>query len=254
MVKGSRCRHEIGWFRGLPARSEIGRRPMTAPRGRPPKLPAHLRRSVVLDVATRQFADGGRAGTSVDDIAAEAGVRKPAIYELFGSKDDLFRACVDQAVDALRDNFRVVNAETSDLELAERTRRRVAAAVDYAERHPSSFRLLARAPYSWPDDDPEAGRQLRGRLVEVMADNYRRESKAAGTPIDVAADVLARLFFAMAEEVVLLSLDDPTWDRDTLADFLAALIEGGVSGVRPDVWLAIERAHRPDCVPSPRDG
>jgi AcrR family transcriptional regulator len=85
------------------------------------KLPAHLRRSAVLDAATRQFATSGRAGTSIDDIAVEAGVRKPAIYELFGSKDDLFRACVDQAVQALRDSFRVVNAETAELERPERT-------------------------------------------------------------------------------------------------------------------------------------
>jgi AcrR family transcriptional regulator len=215
---------------------------MISPRGRPPKLPAHLRRSVVLDVATRQFANGGRVGTSVDDIASEAGVRKPAIYELFGSKDDLFRSCVDQAVQALRDNFRVVNAETSDLERPERTRRRVAAAVDYAERHPDSFRLLVRAPYSWPDDDPEAGRQMRDDLVEVMADNYRRESRAAGTPIDVAAEVVARLFFVMAEEVILLCLTDATWDRDLLVDFLAELIEHGISGVGPEVWLAMEQA------------
>lgn len=201
---------------------------------------------MVLDVATRQFADGGRAGTSIDDIAAESGVRKPAIYELFGSKDDLFRACVEEAVQALSDNFRVVNAETTDVDLPERTRRRVAAAVAYAERHPHSFRLLVRAPYSWPDDDPAAGRQLRARLVEVMAANYRRESRAAGTPIGVAAEVMARLFFAMAEEVILLCLDDATWDRDALVDFLAELIEGGIAGVRPEVWRAVERAHPAD--------
>jgi AcrR family transcriptional regulator len=199
---------------------------------------------VVLDVATRQFADGGRVGTSVDEIAAESGVRKPAIYELFGSKDDLFRACVDQAVQALRNNFRVVNAETSDLERPERTRRRVAAAVDYAERQPDSFRLLVRAPYSWPDDDPEAGRQMRAHLVEVMAANYRRESSAAGTPIDVGAEVVARLFFAMAEEIILLCLADATWDRDPLIDLLAGFIEAGLSGVPPDVWRAVEQAHR----------
>jgi len=151
--------------------------------------------------------------------------------------------CVEQAVQALRDNFRVGNAETTDLERPERTRRRVAAAVDYAERHPHAFRLLVRAPYSWPDDDPEAGRQMRRRLIEVMAANYRRESRTAGTPIDVAAEVIARLFFAMAEEVILLCLDDATWDRDTLVDFLAEFIEAGISGVRPDVWAAMERAH-----------
>lgn len=228
---------------GLPVGSKVGSDPVTALRGRPPKLPAHLRRAVVLDAATRHFAALGRAGTSIEDIAAEAGVRKPAIYELFGSKDDLFRACVDQAVEALRDSFRVANAETTDLELGPRIRRRVAAALDHAERHPDAFRLLVRAPYSWPDDDPEAGRQLRGRLVEVMADNYRRESRAAGAPIDVAAEVLARLFFAMAEEVVLLCLDDTTWDREALVDFLAGFIHGGMSGVRPEVWSAVERAH-----------
>jgi hypothetical protein len=39
------------------------------------KLPAHLRRSAVLDAATRQFATSGRAGTSIDDIAAGSGPR-----------------------------------------------------------------------------------------------------------------------------------------------------------------------------------
>lgn len=228
---------------GIPARSELYRRSGSAPRGRPPKLPAHLRRTVVLDVATRQFAEAGRAGTSIDDIAAKSGVRKPAIYDLFGSKDDLFRACVEQAVQALADNFRVVNAETIDLERPERTRRRVAAAIDYAEEHPHSFRLLARAPYSWPDDDPEAGRQLRADLVEVMAANYRREARAAGTPIDAAAEVLARLFFSMTEELILLCLDDPTWNREALIDFVAGFIDGGITGVRREVWRATDRAH-----------
>jgi AcrR family transcriptional regulator len=198
---------------------------------------------VVLDVATRQFADHGRVGVSVDDIAAESGVRKPAIYELFGSKDDLFRVCVEHAVQGLRDNFRLVNAETSDLELPERTRQRVAAAVEYAERHPDAFRLLVRAPYSWPDDDPEAGRELQDRLVEVMAANYRRESTAAGMPIDQGADVVARVLFAMTDQIVTLCLADTSWQRDTLVDFLAEFIEAGLAGVRPDTWRALERAH-----------
>jgi AcrR family transcriptional regulator len=198
----------------------------------------------VLDAATRQFAVSGRAGTSLDDVSAESGVRKPAIYELFGSKDDLFRACVERAVAELQDNFRSVNAETADLELADRTRRRVAAVVDHAERHPDAFRLLARAAYSWPDDDPEAARLLRDRLTAVMAANYRRESRAAGVPMDAGAEILARVVFAMAEEVVLLILDDPGWDRGALVDFLAELIVGGISGVRPGVWAAVDRARR----------
>jgi hypothetical protein len=85
---------------------------------------------------------------------------------------------------------------------------------------------------------------MRDRLVEVMADNYRRESKAADTPIDAGAEVLARVVFAMAEEVILLRLDDPALDRDALVDLLAQLIVGGIPGVRPEAWVALERAHR----------
>jgi len=210
-------------------------------RGRPPKLPADLRRAVVVEAATRSFGCRGRAGTSLDDIAAETGVRKPAIYELFGSKDDLFRACVEEAVDSLRERFRVVNAETSELERPERARRRVDAILDHAAQHPDLFRLLMRAPYSSPDDDPEVGRRMRARLVEVMAANYRRESADVAAPIDVGADVLARLLLAMTEQVVLLVLDDPDRDHSALVDLLAQLIEGGIAGVSAGTWAALER-------------
>lgn len=198
---------------------------------------------MVLDVATRQFAAHGRVGVSVDDIAAESGVRKPAIYELFESKDDLFRVCVEHAVQDLQDKIRLVNAETNDLDLSQRTRRRVAAIIDHAERHPDAFRLLVRAPYSWPDDDPDVGRELRDRLVEVMAANYRRESSAAGKPIDQGADVVARLLFAMTEQIVTLRLTEPGWEGDALVDFLAEFIETGLAGVRPDTWRGLERSH-----------
>jgi AcrR family transcriptional regulator len=212
-------------------------------RGRPPKLPEHVRRAVVLDAAVTRFAEVGRAGTTIDEIAVTTGVRKPAIYEMFGSKDDLYRAAVDKEVGALSDFFRVVNAETAELPRPERTRRRVDAALARAEAHPAAFQLLSRAPLSWPEDDTDTGRALRDRLVGVIADNYRRESRTAGTPIDAAADVLAQLFFAMTEQVIQLRRADAAWDRTALVDFLTDFIEGGLSGIRREVWLAVERAH-----------
>jgi AcrR family transcriptional regulator len=207
-------------------------------------MPEHVRRAVVLDAAVAHFADQGRTGTTIDDIADATGVRKPAIYEMFGSKDDLFRAAVDHVVTALSAQFRVTNAETADLAPAERTRARIDAALAHAERDPQSFRLLLRAPYSWPDDDPTGAQGPSRHLVQVMADNYRRESKAAGTPIDDAAEVLARLFFTMTYEIIRLQLTDATWNRDALVELLAQFIDGGTAAVRPDVWHAIDRRDR----------
>jgi AcrR family transcriptional regulator len=214
----------------------------TRDRGRPPKLPEHVRRAVVLDAAVERFAEAGRSGATIDEIAATSGVRKPAIYEMFGSKDDLFRAAVDSEVGALSDFFRVVNAETAELPRPERTRCRVDAALARAESHPAAFQLLSRAQLSWPEDDPDMGRDLRDGLVAVIAENYRRESRVAGTPIDAGAELLAQLFFAMTEQVIHLRRSDPGWDRSALVDFLAEFIEGGLAGVRPEVWVAVERA------------
>ena len=213
--------------------------------GRPPKLPEHVRRAVVLDAAVRRFAEVGFDQATVDEIAAATGVRKPSIYELFGTKHDLFRAAVEHEVGELIDFFRVANAETSELPLAERTRRRVDAALTRAESNPHGFRLLARARTSWPGGDPDAVREVRDRLMSVMADNYRRESKAAGTPINAAADLLARVFFTMADEIIDMRLSDESWDREALVEFLASFIEGGMAAIDLDTWQAVERkSHR----------
>lgn len=213
-----------------------------------------MRRAVVLEAAVEHFADQGRAGTTIDDIAEAAGVRKPAIYEMFGSKDDLFRGAVDHVVTELAAQFRITNAETTHLPRAERTRARIDAALAHAEHDPQSFRLLLRAPYSWPGDDPTGAEAQFQRLVAVMADNYRRESAAAGTPIDAAAEVLARLFFTLTYEVVRLRLTDDSWDRDSLIGFVAEFIDGGVAAVRPEVWRAVDQPDRTEPSTSPSDG
>lgn len=60
----------------------------------------------ILDVATRLFSEHGYAGTTLDDIAAEIGFTKPAIYHWFASKDEILfeihRAIVQPALDEVR--------------------------------------------------------------------------------------------------------------------------------------------------------
>ena len=48
----------------------------------------------ILREAIRMFADQGYARTSMRELALAAGCTKPALYYHFGSKEDLFRACV----------------------------------------------------------------------------------------------------------------------------------------------------------------
>lgn len=56
-----------------------------------------MKRRVILDAAVTVFCEQGYARTSVDAIAAAAGVGKQTIYGHFGDKERLFLAAVDDA-------------------------------------------------------------------------------------------------------------------------------------------------------------
>lgn len=52
----------------------------------------------IVAAAFQVFAEKGFAAARLDDIAAQAGVSKGAIYLYFATKEDIFRAVVEQAV------------------------------------------------------------------------------------------------------------------------------------------------------------
>ncbi len=57
----------------------------------------------LLDAAFDEFAERGLAGARVDRIAAAASANKQAIYAYFGSKEELFRAVLEERCDAILD-------------------------------------------------------------------------------------------------------------------------------------------------------
>src|SRR3989442_2374525 len=61
------------------------------------KVPRAVREPQMLDAAVAVFAERGYHGASMDEIAAGAGVTKPMVYSYFGSKEDLYLACIDHA-------------------------------------------------------------------------------------------------------------------------------------------------------------
>ena len=65
------------------------------------RVPRELRERQLVELAEQLFADRGYGGTSMEELASRAGVTKPMVYELFGSKDGVFRACVDRAVEQM---------------------------------------------------------------------------------------------------------------------------------------------------------
>jgi AcrR family transcriptional regulator len=66
------------------------------------RLTADERRQAVLETACRVFSQSSYRGATTAEIAREAGISEPILYRHFGSKRDLYLACVDHAWEAFR--------------------------------------------------------------------------------------------------------------------------------------------------------
>jgi AcrR family transcriptional regulator len=117
------------------------------------------RRQQLLDVGRRLFAERGLDGTSVEEIAAQAGVSKPVVYEHFGSKEGLYAVVVDREMDRFL-------TMANRLLAGEDTRAKFEAAaiglLRYIEENTDGFRILVR-------DSPPAG-SGSGNFGSMIAD------------------------------------------------------------------------------------
>ena len=78
------------------------------------RLSAPQRRSQLLDVAGRLFAEQGFHGLSMEQLADAAGVSKPVLYQHFPSKRELYLALVNDAVEELNAHVRNALEGTTD--------------------------------------------------------------------------------------------------------------------------------------------
>src|SRR5882672_1342440 len=99
------------------------------------------RREQLLNIGRRLCAERGFAGTSIEEIAAQAGVSKPVVYEHFGGKEGLYAVVVDREVRHLLD--RITHSLQGDhpRELLEQA---AGALLDYVEKDTDGFRILVR--------------------------------------------------------------------------------------------------------------
>ena len=121
------------------------------------------RRAQLLAVGRRLFAEKGFEGTSVEEIAATAGVSKPVVYEHFGGKEGLYAVVVDREMASLLSGITASLAgRGSPKVLLERS---TLALLDYIEGSTDGFRILVR-------DSPVA--QSTGNFATLISDVARQ--------------------------------------------------------------------------------
>jgi len=65
------------------------------------QLLTDFRRTEIIAAALKTFGSKGFAATRAEDIAAQAGIAKGTLYLYFGSKEDIYVAAVQHAMDQL---------------------------------------------------------------------------------------------------------------------------------------------------------
>lgn len=69
------------------------------------RLSADERRDVIVAAAMTEFAQTGFAGTSTEAIARRSGVSQPYLFQLYGTKKDLFIAAIRHGFQRTRRHF-----------------------------------------------------------------------------------------------------------------------------------------------------
>jgi AcrR family transcriptional regulator len=118
------------------------------------------RRQQLLDIGRRLFAERGLDGTSIEEIAAQAGVSKPVVYEHFGGKEGLYAVVVDREVDRfLTMATRLLGGEDT----RDKFEAAAIALLRYIEENADGFRILVR------DSPPGSGSGTFSSLISDIA-------------------------------------------------------------------------------------
>jgi AcrR family transcriptional regulator len=151
----------------------------------------------ILAAAFTRFAHYGFRRTSMEDIAAEAGVSRAALYLQFRNKEEIFRSLSRQLHDEA-----LANAETAldgDGPLAERLRAAVEAKtvrfVEIAYGSPHGSELLDERARLCGDLPAEFERRFEAMLTRVFrraAQNGEINLAAASLSAPEAAELLTR--------------------------------------------------------------
>jgi AcrR family transcriptional regulator len=188
------------------------------------RLPRSTRRQQLLDVALARFGAQGYHDTSMEEIAEEAGVTKPVVYQHFASKTELYlellAAVGEEVIDAITDVAGREHDPQSRVQAGFETYFR------WVRENTSAFRLLFGGSSRQEDGSAEVVRAIEDRMASVVGAFIEAGVEPAhqdllGYAIVGLGEITARQWVARGEPL------DPD-EGQLLAERLAGLVWAGL--------------------------
>jgi AcrR family transcriptional regulator len=167
-------------------------------------------RAALLAAAARVYTRRGFDGATVDEIAEEAGYTKGAVYDHFGSKENLMVALLDEHLAAqIAEQIALFDPSK---ETAERPRAGADRWMKRLEEDPDAFRLFVEAWVHAQRDE-----ELRDRVVagfELWRATFRdfgaaKTAHSSGEVSEALLDQVANLMLALGAGIGIVKLADP---------------------------------------------
>lgn len=185
------------------------------------------RKAQLLAVARKVFGRKGFHNVSMDDVAKEAGVTKPILYDHFTTKEALFLALLDADAAALEERVRAALAAPTGNR--ERIRQSFQAYFDFMDDHAEGFRLVMREVVGEQDTFRSKVGGVRERILAEVSELIARESK--GRVARREADTVALGLVGMVETVAQRDPGGPKEERARAVDTLVRLAWRGITNL-----------------------
>ncbi|WP_405092892.1 TetR/AcrR family transcriptional regulator [Micromonospora sp. NBC_01392] len=140
------------------------------------------------------IAEQGFSATTVDDIAARAGVAKGTVYYNFESKTALFEELLRHGIGLLTAEFR---AAVDGLPPREALAALVRAELDYIRRYRAFAQLLLSEMWRTNREWQQTLRLLRGEAIEVIAETVRAGVDSGDLPADLDVRTASSALFGV---------------------------------------------------------
>src|SRR5918994_6785158 len=182
------------------------------------RVPRPVRERQLAQLGEELFAERGFAKASMDELARRAGVTKPVVYELFGSKEGLFRACLEGL--ALRLAEFIAEAARAEEGAEARLRAGGLAFLRFASDNRMAYELLYEGRFS------DAAVSVRRRQAALILELMREIASDGIDPREL--ELAAHAVNSAYEGVAHWMWEHPDVPVERIADWIAELLIPGL--------------------------